>query len=163
MKRKNASWYNVGFLCLILSSSLMFSSNLESREPKIDSPIPHTTWKLSDTEYHWHNEQYNIALDDAYEAFSLAKRSVASLPKKKDRKKIEKLFQTVVFKAISLKYCIAKMQHLISSLESSDVDVYTEYGVIRGYLIEAKYNFEITLYHLRILKKDGRGPVRTWR
>lgn len=157
MKRKNSPRYFITFFSILLAiSSFFFIAKAEAADLK---KIPnHKFWALADSEYIKYNNAYHSHVEGGHYFFEEANKLTWFISNRTDRKYAEELFRLGVLTAVSLGDWKIIVGNIIVSLAERGMDAYSVYNDMNLLLNESLYHFEMALFYLDILMRDGRGP-----
>lgn len=163
MKRKNSPLFYVQFFCFVAAARLLFFiSNVDAIEemPKIPTFPTQKMWILTDREYNRYDNLYldHIMWGKTY--FDEADQMTVYIKKKKDRERAIQLFRQLVLSAVTIYDYKAFIGVLIVNLSEYGIEAYDGYTDMNTLLEKSKYNYEMAIFYLDILIRDGRGPSR---
>lgn len=118
----------------------------------------HKFWALRDSEYIKYNNAYHSHVAAGHYFFKEANDMTWSISNRTDRKYAEELFRLGLLTAVSLGDWKIIVGNIIVSLGERGMEAYAVYNEMNLLLRESLYNFELALFYLDILMRDGRGP-----
>jgi len=160
-KRQNSSLYFIRFFCFLSAIRLLFFiAHIEATEetPKLPTFPNCKMWALSQQEYDRYNYLYNDHMMWGHSYFQDAHQLTSYIKKKTDRERAEQLFRQFILTVVTAYDYKTFISALLITLSEYGIEAFDAHNDMTTLLEKAKYNYEMAVFYLDILMRDGRGP-----